>query len=185
MDTQVKTANGWDRDGLPSLTDALEPKWYVVRTKPREELRCREDLVHRGIPVFCPLTREFRWRRRRHETVPYFPGYLFARFTFPDQYYSVKWAKGVSHLVQFGNNDPPAVEDSVIEFFMNRVDEDGFLDQTPEFRPGDRVRFREGPMKDLIGTILRTDTAQSRVLVLMELLYQAKVEVETHLVTTI
>ena len=160
-------------------------RWYVVKTKPREESLCVEQLTQKEIPVFCPMIKEYRWRRRQTETVPLFPGYIFSRFVYPDQYYDVKWARGVNQLVRFGEDTPPAVDDSVIEFFRARINSQGIIDRTPEFNPGDPVRFRTGPLKDLMGTILKTDKAQERVTVLMELLYQAKIEVDSCLVEPI
>lgn len=155
-------------------------RWYVIKTKPREEELCLEQLSSKGMTVFCPMTKEFRWRRRQTEIVPLFPGYIFCRFTYPDHYYDVKWERGVSKLVRFGENDPPYVSDAAVEMIRSIMDEDGTIDQTSEFKPGDSVRFRTGPFKDLVGTILRADTAQERIVVLMELLYQAKVEVESY-----
>jgi len=131
------------------------------------------------------MTKEYRWRRRKTEIIPLFPGYVFARFVFPDQYYDVKWARGVSRLVQFGEGEPPSIEDSVIEFFQHRIDSDGAIDRTPELKPGDPIKFRNGPLKDLMGTILSSDKAQERVTVLMDLLYQAKLEVASCLVEAI
>ena len=162
-----------------------QPRWYVVRTKPREEVICVEHLTLRGVPVLCPMTREYRWRRRRTETVPLFPGYAFAHFTYPDQYYDVKWARGVNQLVQFGEAKPPIVDDSIIEFLRSRMDSKGAIDRTHELKSGDPVRFRTGPLKDLMGTILSTDSANERVTVLMELLYQATMEVDSCLVEAI
>ncbi len=160
-------------------------RWYVIKTKPREEGRCLEELSSSGIETFCPMTKEYRWRRRRDETVAFFPGYVFGRFIFPDDYYTVKWARGVNSMVRFGENAPPSLDDSIIGFLRGRTDEKGFIDSTPEFKPGDPVRFRTGPFKDLAGTILRANTAEGRVLVLMDLLYQAKVEVDSYQVQAI
>ncbi len=154
--------------------------WYVVKTKLREESICIEEFARKGIPVFCPMTKEYRLRRRRTETVPLFPGYVFCRFTYPDHYYDVKWTRGVSKLVKFGLDDPPPVSEPVIEFLRSQMNSDGIIDRTSELKPGDPVRFRTGPFKDLMGTILSCDTAQERIVVLMELLYQAKVEVDSY-----
>ena len=180
METQ-EIKNGSDAD--TGRTDSSQ--WYVVKTKPREETICIEEFTRKGIPVFCPMTKEYRWRRRRTETVPLFPGYIFCRFTYPDHYYDIKWTRGVSKLVKFGIDDPPSVSESVVEFIRGRMDSEGIIDRTSEFKPGDPVRFRTGPFKDLMGTILSCDTVQERIVVLMELLYQAKVEVDSYQVEAV
>jgi len=176
---EIKSESGGNKERTdPAL-------WYVVKTKLREESICIEEFTRKGIPVFCPMTKEYRRRRRRTDTVPLFPGYIFCRFIYPDQYYDIIWARGVSKLVKFGVDDPPSVSESVVEFIRGRMDSEGIIDRTSEFKPGDPVRFKTGPFKDLIGTILKTDTVQERIVVLMELLYQAKVEVDSYQVETI
>ncbi len=160
-------------------------RWYVVQTKTRKEVQCRDELDGRGIAVLCPMVKEYRWRRRTYETIPLFPGYIFARFSYPDDYYDIKWAKGVSRLVQFGDALPPSVPESVMDFLQCRLDDQGIFDDTPEFQPGDPVQFRYGPLKGLLGRILRADNEQGRIMVLMDLLYQAKIEVDAGFVTPI
>jgi len=155
-----------------------ERRWYVLKSKPREEQLCQREIERRGIETLCPMTREFRYRRRRQETVPLFPGYVFVRFAFPKDYDQVRWAKGVNNLVRFGINDPPAIEESIIRFFFERMDDEGIIDITPDLEPGQKVRFLSEPLRDMVGTITRCETAKGRVQVLMDLLYQATVEVE-------
>ena len=154
--------------------------WYVVKTKPREELRCVSELAKVEIETVCPMIKDYRWRRKRIELVPMFPGYVFARFAYPDNYYPVKWARGVVDVVKFGNGPPSALDESAVSFFQNRMDEEGVVDTNPEFKPGDPVKFRTDPFKGHIGTILRTDTAKGRILVLLELLYDARIEVDSY-----
>ena len=161
--------------GLPP-----ERRWYVLKSKPREEQLCQREIERRGIETLCPMTREFRYRRRRQEVVPLFPGYVFVRFAFPEDYDHVRWAKGVNNLVRFGINDPPALEESTIRFFLERMDEEGIIDITPDLEPGQKVRFLSEPLRDMVGTITRCETAKGRVQVLMDLLYQATVEVENY-----
>ena len=56
----------------------------------------------------------------------------------------------------------------------------------PDVHEGDEVRFRFGPLKGLVGTVLRSDSAQERVVVLMDhLSYQAKLQVDRYQVQTI
>ncbi len=154
--------------------------WYVVKTKPREESRCISELAKVEIDTVCPMIKDYRWRRKRVELVPMFPGYVFARFTYPDQYYHVKWARGVTDVVKFGHGPPLALDESAVSFFQNRMDEEGVVDTNPEFKPGDPVKFRTDPFKGLIGTILRTDSGKGRILVLLELLYEARIEVDSY-----
>jgi len=171
--------------GIPRQTACktqheVYPKWYVAKTKPREEKISLLELDRNGIETLCPMTREFRLRRRRSEVVPLFPGYLFVRFVFPDQYDVVRWSRGISHLVRFGDSSPPSVDESVLRFFMEKMDEEGVIETSPDLMPGQSVRFLSEPLNGLVGTILRCDTGHGRVQVLMDLLYQATVEVNVY-----
>jgi transcriptional antiterminator RfaH len=126
------------------------------------------------------MIKDYRWRRKRIELVPIFPGYVFARFAYPDQYHQVKWARGVMDVVKFGQGPPSTLDDNAVSFFQNRMDEEGVVDTNPEFKQGDPVKFRTDPFKGLMGTILRTDSAKGRILVLMEFLYEARIEVDSY-----
>ena len=160
------------------LTARESARWYVLKTKPRAEGQCLTELESRAILSLCPMMMEYRYRRRRKEKAPLFPGYVFARFSWPDDFHDVRWLRGVSHLVRFGEGDPPFVADEIVEYFAGRTNEDGVLDMTEEFRPGDPVQILSEPFRGLIGQIVRADTATRRVVVLMEFLSQATVEID-------
>lgn len=170
---------------LPGSGAPDSRRWYVLKAKPREELLCLQEMKRREIETLCPMTREFRFRRRRHEVVPLFPGYVFARFIFPDDFHQVRWAKGVRDLIRFGENDPPVLEDMVVQVLMERMNQDGVIDTSPELYEGRKVRFLSEPLRGMVGTILSCGSAQGRVRVLMDLLYQATVEVESYQVQAI
>lgn len=160
-------------------------RWFVIRTKPRQESVCLEELSKKGFETLCPLRVEYRFRRRRKEAVPLFPGYVFCQMRFPEDYHGVRWARGVLHLVQFGEAPPPAVDEEVVRFFVESMDEDGVVQTGPEIMEGDRVQFLTESMRGLVGTVLRIDSAEKRVHVLMDLLYQATIEVERYQVQAI
>ena len=162
-------------------SEVLDPRrWYVLRSKRREELLCLNEMKRLNIESLCPMIREFRFRRRRQEVVPLFPGYVFARFAFPAEFHQVRWARGVSNLVRFGENDPPVLEDEVVKLFAEQMDESGVVDTSPELFEGRKVQFLSEPLRGMVGTILRDRSSQGRVRVLMDLLYQATVEVERY-----
>lgn len=175
-----RSANSGHTPETETSGNSTERLWYVLKTKPREEKVCLREMERREIEALCPMTREFRFRRRRQEVVPLFPGYVFARFAFPDDYHCVRWAKGVSNLVRFGENDPPVLDNDVVKFLLERMDGDGVIDTLPELNEGQKVQFLSEPLRGMVGTILNCDSGQGRVRVLMDLLYQATVEVESY-----
>jgi transcription antitermination factor NusG len=46
-----------------------------------------------------------------------FPGYVFCKISFPEDYHSVRWLRGVLCLVQFGEAAPPALDEEVKDRF--------------------------------------------------------------------
>ena len=183
----IRTLSRENTDTGDSKTGSAEGVfgWYVVRTKPRQEAASLAEMKRAGFEALCPMTVDYRWRRRRQEVVPLFPGYVFAHLRFPDDYHSVRWLRGVLHFVQFGEAPPPAVDGSVMRFFLENMDESGVIATRPEFVEGDRVEFLTEPLRGLVGTVLRIDSAEKRVHVLMDLLYQATIEVESYQVKVI
>lgn len=160
-------------------------KWYVIRSKQRQESVCLDELAKAGIEGLCPLRMEYRFRRRKQEAVPLFPGYVFCRIRFPEEYHNVRWLRGILHLVQFGDAPPPPVDDKVMRYFADNMDKDGVVKTEMDLAAGKKIEFLDEPLRGLVGTVLRIDSAQERVHVLMDLLYQATIEVDTYQVQAI
>ncbi len=160
-------------------------RWYVLKTKPRAEGQCLAELDRKAIESLCPMVMEYRLRRRRLEKTPMFPGYVFARFAWPEEHHEVRWLKGVNDLVRFGMAGPPSLPEELVELFSSKMDEEGIFEIKQEFTPGDPVKFIFGPFQGLFGKILRADAAKGRVTVLMELLYQATIQAATFQVKAI
>jgi hypothetical protein len=59
-------------------------RWYVVRTKPKQETRAELNLIAHGIEVLAPKVKEARYSRASgglvHSIAPLFACYMFARF---------------------------------------------------------------------------------------------------------
>jgi transcriptional antiterminator RfaH len=146
--------------------------WYVIYTKPHSEDMAREQLEKKEIPVFLPRIREVKFRRRRLEerVQPLFPSYIFARFAIPDEYYNVKWARGVRRIVGSGAMPIP-LDDSVVIFLIEQADEKGLIEPQPSLKDGDRVRVKEGPLAGLWGVVQGGVDAKGRVKILMDILH--------------
>lgn len=94
--------------------DQQENKWYVVRTKPRQELRAKQNLENLGARVYLTTLSLDRIQRCKRVPVnePLFPGYLFVQY--PNQIqiiHKIKNAFGVINLVKFGQNVAQMTDD--------------------------------------------------------------------------
>ena len=74
-------------------------KWYLIKTKPRQEKKAKQNLENQGYEVFCSLA------KLNNKLVVLFPGYLFIQLNNKTQNWSpINSTKGVSHFVKFGSN---------------------------------------------------------------------------------
>jgi transcriptional antiterminator RfaH len=139
----------------------------------------REHLERKDVLVFLPKIRQvsFRKNSEQERIEPLFPSYIFARFTIPDEYYNVKWTRGVKRIV--GNGQMPVpLDDSIVVFLKQRANEKGLIQPDFNLKEGDKVRVRRGPLQGLWGVIQGRVDARGRVRVLMDILHAgAKVEV--------
>jgi transcription elongation factor/antiterminator RfaH len=146
-------------------------KWYLIYTKPSSEDIARDHLEWKNLHVFLPKIRECRYSSKGEgaKIKPLFPNYFFAQMAYPDDYYTVIWAKGVKRIVGDGT-EPIPLDDSVVDFFQKKADEKGFIQPSPQLKMGDTVRVRNGPLEGLIGIIDGSIDEKGRIKVLMDFL---------------
>jgi len=147
------------------ISTADSCRWYVVQSKPKQEVRADANLRRWGLDTITPLIRGSRVSPASDQRVsPLFPGYLFARFPLA-LLAKVRLTRGVSNVVGFGECATP-IDDGVIELIRSRIGSDGFL-QLAEPRPGDLVRITHGPLRSLVGVFEKEMRGRDRVLILL------------------
>ncbi len=158
--------------------------WYVIQTKPKKEGEAASYLSLNGIEVFNPLMETFRLRngRMNKELHPLFPSYIFGKFDIDLNYNLVRWARGVKKILGFGGEFIP-VSEEVVELIKKRTDGNGVVKRNSHFKPNDLVRFKSGPLKDLLGIFERWVSDSERVRILLNLIgYQPIVETHCSLI---
>jgi len=156
--------------------------WYVLHTKANAEYQVAKILEERGLEVFLPAVRSVR-PRRGHETVPFFPSYLFVHVDFTQVGLSaVQWTPGLRRIVAF-DDTPARVPEQAVEYIRRKVMEINGVGGLPghNFKPGDRVVIRSGPLAGLHAVFEGPMKPAERVQVLIEFLGQvnrARVPVE-------
>jgi transcriptional antiterminator RfaH len=151
-----------------TLGDPLSsPRWYVVRTKPKQEQRAEMNLCRMGLQVLFPKLWEgpsLHDPRRPIGVTPLFDGYIFARFDAAVWLSKVRNTRGVHAVVGFGESATP-VEDSVIDLIRARIHDDGFVHVT--MQPGQAVEIVDGPLQSFAGVFERELRREDRVLILL------------------
>jgi len=145
--------------------------WYAIHTKPRQEEVAAGQLGRRGVEVFLPRVTE----RRRGEPPrvrPFFPGYLFVRADLAAVGIStLQWVPGVCRLVAFGGVPARVPEEAIalIRRQLAQIEAQGGFPRM-RFRPGERVRVREGPLAGLEGIFEGPVRPAERVRILLRFL---------------
>jgi transcriptional antiterminator RfaH len=146
--------------------------WYCVRAQAKREHVAAANLRERvGVEVFAPRVRGIQNTRRGlvvNATEALFPGYLFARFAYPDQVRHVMSTCGVTGVVAFGGKPPP-VADPVIEYLRREVQDAG-QSGAPVLEEGSWVRILSGCFQYIEGKVLHFDPHTERVRLLLSLL---------------
>ena len=167
------------------MTDELTPEptprdqWFAVWTRSRHEQVVREQLERKHIDTFLPtLTRWSRWKDRKKKIDwPLFPGYCFARFD-PSDTLPILTCVGVANIVSFdGKPAPiPAIELDSIRLLVGSEFQ---FDPCPLVHEGQMVEVVHGPLRGVIGRLLRKDASHARLVLSVDLIGQAvSVEVD-------
>jgi len=149
-----------------------ETPWYVVFTKPQKELQVASLLEEKQLEVFLPEV--YQKYRGKMNLRPLFPRYLFVQLDLEQvELGVVNFTPGVIKVVS--NEDTPLpLRNEVIEAIreeVQRLNESGGL-PTDQFREGERVRLRSGPLAGMEAVFLKHLPPRDRAIVLLEFLGQ-------------
>lgn len=149
-------------------------RWYVINTRPKKEFQVERLLEEGGFDVYNP-------KYKQEGTIrPFFTGYEFVLFDFPEQYRLIKYTRGVKNLV--GNEDGPIpVSDTIIHEIKAR-EIDGFIELEKYGREpsvGDEIQVMEGPLKGLKGLFKKELSGKDRAMILLNYVsYQGQLIIE-------
>jgi len=125
-----------------------------------------------GVEAFAPrirLRRQTRAGGVQNVTEALFPGYLFARFSYPEQVRRVVSTSGVLGVVAFGG-PPPRLDDSTISQLRQHASPALVAPISPVFEEGDWVRVAAGCFRGTEGRVRQSAMGGDRVCVLLSLL---------------
>ena len=152
--------------------------WYAVWTRSRHEQVVRQQLEQHHLEAFLPtITRWSRWKDRKKKIEwPLFPSYCFARFDSAERVRVLK-CSGVVNIVSIGDKITP-IPDSELEGIRTLVESDFQYDPCPLIRQGMMVEASHGPLRGVIGRLVRKGS-HARLVLSVDLIGQAvSVEVD-------
>lgn len=156
-----------------------EPQWFAVWTRSRHEQVVREQLEQKQLDAFLPtITRWSRWKDRKKKIDwPLFPGYCFAKFD-PENALAVLKCTGVVNIISF-EGKPAAIPEYELDSIRLLVGSALQFDPCPMIKEGMMVSVIHGPLKGVIGRLVRKDSPRARLVLSVDLIGQAvSVEVD-------
>jgi transcriptional antiterminator NusG len=153
-------------------------QWFAIWTRSRHEHSVRQQLEEKQIEAFLPTcTRWSRWKdRKKRIDWPLFPGYCFTRID-PSETLPVRTCSGVVGLVST-NGRPLPIPDCEIDAIRALLASELRYDPCPLIAEGARVEVAWGPLRGVVGRLVRKG-AHARLVLAVDLIGQAvSVEVD-------
>ena len=156
----------------------MSHEWFAVWTRSRHEKLVRDQLQQKHVEVFLPtITKWSRWKDRKKQIEwPLFPGYCFARFDVGDRLPILKCDGVVSIIGTDGLPSPiPPIE---IDSIRQLIESELAFDPCPLIKEGMMVEVKAGPLKGVVGRLVRKGS-HARLVLSVDLIGQAvSVEVD-------
>ena len=156
-----------------------DAQWFAIWTRSRHEQVVRQQLEQKRVDAFLPtITRWSRWKDRKKKVdFPLFPGYCFARFDPADALPILKCA-GVVNIVSF-DGKPAPIPEYEVESIRLLVGSELQYDPCPMIHEGMMVEVVHGPLRGVLGRLIRKDAPKARLVLSVDLIGQAvSVEVD-------
>jgi transcription antitermination factor NusG len=144
-------------------------EWFAVWTRSRHEAAVLNQLSERRIEAFLPtLPKWSRWKdRKKRIDWPLFPGYCFVHID-PSQSLAVRKCIGVVGLVTFEGRPAP-IPAGEIDSIRTLVGSNLRYDPCPLIHEGMKVEVRYGPLKGVVGQLIRKGS-HARLVLSVELI---------------
>ena len=149
-----------------------EVAWFAVWTRSRHEQVVREQLERKQVEAFLPtVTRWSHWKDRKKKIDwPLFPGYVFARFVADERIGIIK-VDGVVQIIS-NNGTLSSIPDEEIESIRTLVESELAFDPVPLIKEGAMVKVTHGPLRGVVGRLVRKG-AHARLVLSVDLIGQA------------
>jgi transcription antitermination factor NusG len=154
------------------------PSWFAIWTRSRHEKAVRDQLSQKRVEVFLPtVARWSRWKDRKKKIDwPLFPGYCFARFD-PGDRLPILTCDGVVQIIGT-DGVPTPIPDIEVESIRHLVESELSYDPCPLIKEGEMVKVVSGPLKGVVGRLVRKGS-HARLVLSVDLIGQAvSVEVD-------
>lgn len=159
--------------------------WFVFYTKSRQEKKAKELLERRGFEVFLPLQKVMRqWSdRKKMVETPLFNSYIFV-YESENKISSILQTPGMAWNIRH-NNKPAVLHSKELET-IKRFLLSGLLLESmslEKFQTGDNVQVIDGPLKNMIGVLIKTKEGDKLTVALESIGQALLVRIDSKLLT--
>jgi transcriptional antiterminator RfaH len=151
------------------MNSVQEIHWFCLKSQPKHEHIAAAHLrLMKGVEVFAP---RIRFQRATPQGARWFeeamfPSYLFARFDFTERHREVRYAAGISSILQFGGNYA-RIEDSVINGLREHTDSEHVAMVQSDVKEGSPVKVVEGALRGLEAVVTQVLSGRERIRILV------------------
>lgn len=152
---------------------SVEEKWYLLKTKTKQEQRAMENLQRQKIECYCPevlVEKIFRGAKTQIIEI-LFPGYLFVNLeNSVSSIHSINSTRGVQKFVAFGGT-PASVSSALIHELREKTkpSENILISNLP--KRGDKLKILGGPFNG-INVVFFEPSGKERAEVLLKVMNQ-------------
>ena len=132
-------------------------KWLAVYTLPRHEKAVEKEFQKKEFEVYLPMLKERRkWSdRKKMVEFPLFRSYIFVRTEINNALFVLQ-TLGVVKIVKFGGK-VAVVQEKSIEAIKLMIEGGYSPEPLNYFIKGDPVEVKDGPLKGLVGEVIRLE----------------------------
>lgn len=165
-------------EGLTGEPDPKSvPNWYVVHCYSGQENKVHHAIMQRIesmnmqdkiFDVVVPTEEEIEIKdgKRRKVERRVFPGYILVKMIMDeDSWYVVRNTPGVTGFVGMGN-EPTPLRPEEVEQIKGRMEQEATSVKL-DYKIGEKVRIKDGPFNEFLGTVGDIDTERNKVRVMV------------------
>lgn len=145
--------------------------WYLVTSKPKQEVRAVENLANQGIESFTPLIdmEKIIKGKRQIKSEAMFTGYVFVKISPEDpSWASVRSTRGVRDWVKFAGK-PAKIPKNLVSALMTEIDQVKSRPVVHSMKAGEPISILKGPFQGLNG-IFQAPDGDMRSMIFIEFL---------------
>lgn len=134
----------------------LNPSWYALYTKSRNEKKLADRLSLKGYEVYCPTQSVYKqWADRKKKVREVlFKSYVFVKFDIKQRVDVLQTPGAVALVTWLGK--PALIRDEEIEAIENFLnDHQDVKVENLQFKEGEKLKVKAGSLQDNYGTLLR------------------------------